>query len=114
MSELRLRVDDPAGLHAREAARFVQLASRFSSHITIRYGEREADARSLIGILGLAVGPSAEVTLVAEGADADAALVALSQALTAGSPAVRAETVPGSSSTHDAGPPRDAGPLRDA
>jgi phosphotransferase system HPr (HPr) family protein len=102
MSELQVRVADPAGLHAREAARFVRLASRFGSEITIRCGEREADAKSLIGILGLAGGPSTEITLVAEGADADAALAALSQVLAPGSPVVGTDTAPASSSTHDA------------
>ena len=74
MTERRLTVMDPAGLHARQAARLVQLASRFSSRITIRHSGREADAKSLIEILGLAIGPSTEITLAAEGVDADEAV----------------------------------------
>jgi hypothetical protein len=50
-----MTVIDESGLHARPAARFVQAASRFASHIVIRNGEREADAKSLISLLGLAV-----------------------------------------------------------
>ena len=77
MPDLRFIVIDPSGLHARPAARFVQAASRFSSTITIRHDGREADAKSLIALLGLTIRPSTEITLAAEGPDADAALAAL-------------------------------------
>jgi phosphotransferase system HPr (HPr) family protein len=76
--ELTLLVADPAGLHARPAARFVQAASRFESRIVIRHGGREADAKSLIALLGLAIRPSTEIVLAADGPDADAAIAALS------------------------------------
>lgn len=77
MPEVRLVVTDPSGLHARPAARFVQAASRFASRIVIRQDGREADAKSLIAILGLAIRPSSEITLASEGPDADAAIAAL-------------------------------------
>jgi phosphocarrier protein len=77
MSEIRLVVIDPSGLHARPAARFVQAASRFSSRIVIRQDGREADAKSLIALLGLTIRPATEITLAADGPDADAALAAL-------------------------------------
>ena len=70
-------VTDPSGLHARPAARFVQAASRFVSRIVIRQDGREADAKSLIAILGLTIRPSSEITLASEGPDADAAIAAL-------------------------------------
>ncbi len=77
MAERRLVVLDPAGLHARPAAQFVRTASRFESRITIRVGERTADAKSLIALLGLTVRPQAEIHLNADGADEEAALEAL-------------------------------------
>lgn len=81
MPELRLVVKDPAGLHARPAARFVQAASRYESRIVIRQGDREADAKSLIALLGLTIRPSSEIVLVADGPDADAALEGLAAEL---------------------------------
>ena len=81
MPELNLIVADPAGLHARPAARFVQVASRFESRIVIRHGGHEADAKSLIALLGLAIRPSSEITLSAVGPDADAAISALTTEL---------------------------------
>jgi phosphotransferase system HPr (HPr) family protein len=76
-----LTVIDPAGLHARPAAQFVRTASRFESRITIRAGERTADAKSLIALLGLTIRPQSQVTLAANGPDADAALAALLEEL---------------------------------
>ena len=60
--DLRLTVIDPSGLHARPAARFVQAASRFASRIAIRHDGREADAKSLIALLGLTIRPSSEIS----------------------------------------------------
>ena len=81
MPEMRMTVIDESGLHARPAARFVQAASRFASRIVIRNGEREADAKSLISLLGLAVRLSSVITVAAEGADAEAALASLATEL---------------------------------
>jgi phosphotransferase system HPr (HPr) family protein len=81
MPEMRMTVIDASGLHARPAARFVQAASRFASRIVIREGEREANAKSLIALLGLAVRLSSEITVAAEGPDADAALATLAAEL---------------------------------
>lgn len=77
MADVGLLVLDPAGLHARPAAQFVRTASRFESRITIHVGERTADAKSLVALLGLTIRPRSEITLSADGPDADAALDAL-------------------------------------
>jgi phosphotransferase system HPr (HPr) family protein len=81
MPEVRLVVKDPAGLHARPAAKFVQAASRFESRIVIRQGDREADAKSLIALLGLTIRPSSEIVIAADGPDAEAALDGLAAEL---------------------------------
>jgi phosphocarrier protein HPr len=69
VAEVRLRVLDPTGLHARPAARFVQAASRFQGRVAIVAEGRTADAKSLLAILGLAVRPGCEIVLTAEGED---------------------------------------------
>ena len=81
MAELHLTVIDPAGLHARPASKVVQVASRFQSRIVLRSGERTVDVKSLIALLGLTIRPSTEITLTAEGPDADDALAALVEEL---------------------------------
>jgi phosphotransferase system HPr (HPr) family protein len=77
MAEIHLTVIDPTGLHARPAARFVQAASRFTSRIAVRHDGREADAKSLISLLGLALRPGSQIALTAEGTDAELALSTL-------------------------------------
>ena len=81
MAEITLTVIDPSGLHARPAARFVKAASRFSSRIVIRHDGREADAKSLIALLGLTIRPSSDIVLAADGPDADDAIAALAAEL---------------------------------
>ena len=77
MATRTLRILDPSGLHTRPAARFVQVASRFQARIVIRHGDRQADAKSLIALLGLTVRPESLVSLEADGPDETAALDAL-------------------------------------
>ena len=81
MADRQFTMLDPSGLHARPAARFVKVASRFTSRITVRHADREADAKSLIALLTLAIRPASQISLVADGSDADAALAALVEEL---------------------------------
>ncbi len=81
MAEITLTVIDPSGLHARPAAKFVQAASRFTSRIVIRQDGREADAKSLIALLGMTIRPSSQIELAADGPDADEAIAALAAEL---------------------------------
>ena len=72
-------VDLPADvdLHARPAATFVKTAMGFTSSITVGSGEREADAKSLLAILGLGAKRGTTLRLTADGDDADAAVETL-------------------------------------
>ena len=79
MREIEVVVGHPEGLHARPAARFVQTARRFRSRVRVLYNGREADAKSLLGLLALGVEQGAVVTIRAEGEDAEEALAALEQ-----------------------------------
>jgi phosphocarrier protein HPr len=81
MAELHLTVLDPGGLHARPAAQVVRTAGRFLSRITINVGDRTADVKSLIAVLGLTIRPGAQITLAADGPDDAAALAALLEEL---------------------------------
>jgi phosphocarrier protein HPr len=77
MAELHLTVLDPGGLHARPAAQVVRTAGSFQSRISIHVGDRTADVKSLIAVLGLTIRPGAQITLAADGPDDAAALAAL-------------------------------------
>ncbi|HAZ61948.1 MAG TPA: HPr family phosphocarrier protein [Gammaproteobacteria bacterium] len=65
------------GLHARAAARFVQLASRFESEIRLTRGSREANGKSIMGVMMLAAGKGTELALIIEGNDAEEAMAEL-------------------------------------
>jgi len=77
MPEITLTVHHEVGLHARPASQFVQIAKRFASDITVAHGEREANAKSILGVLTLGANQGAVITVRADGEDADQALAAL-------------------------------------
>lgn len=65
------------GLHARAAASFVQLANRFHAAITLVKDGMEVNGKSIMGIMMLAAGKGALLTLRAAGEDAPQALESL-------------------------------------
>lgn len=64
-------------LHARPAAEFVRTAMGFEASIVIRAGEREANAKSLLAVLGLGAKAGSSLSLHADGGDAVPAVEAL-------------------------------------
>ena len=77
MAEITLVVNHSSGLHARPAALFVKAAKQFSSTLSVTHDGKEANARSILAILTLGVNQGSEITIHAEGDDADKALSAL-------------------------------------
>ncbi len=67
-------ISNALGLHARAAARFVQLASRFKSRIQIAHGGRTADGKSILGLLALIGGEGTRLTISVDGSDEQEAL----------------------------------------
>lgn len=65
------------GLHARAAARFVQLAGRFRSKVRVTRDGRQVDGKSIMGILLLAAARGAVITISADGIDEADALSSL-------------------------------------
>ena len=78
-AERKLTVTHVPGLHLRPCDAIVKAVRRFRSRMEIRYGNQKADADDILNLLSLAVPQGAEVTLWAEGPDADKALDALSR-----------------------------------
>ncbi len=66
------------GLHARAAAKFVKLADSFDATVTVERNGTTVDGRSIMGLMMLAAGPGSELQLCATGAQAAAAIAALS------------------------------------
>ncbi len=72
-----MTVTNELGLHARAAARFVHLASRFQAQIRVAKGSQTMDGKSIMGILLLAASAGTVLTVSADGDDERAALEAL-------------------------------------
>ena len=62
-------VTNPLGLHARAAARFVHLATRFASQIRVTRDAKVMDGKSIMGILLLAAARGTTLTISADGPD---------------------------------------------
>lgn len=77
MPSRSVTVANRLGLHARAAARFVHMASRFESHVTVSRGSHTMDGKSIMGILLLAAATGTVLTVSTDGADEQAALDAL-------------------------------------
>jgi phosphocarrier protein HPr len=79
MPEITLTVTHEVGLHARPASAFVQTAAKFSSNIEVTHGETTANAKSILAVLTLGAHKDSEITVRAEGEDAEDALSALQE-----------------------------------
>lgn len=75
-----------ADLHARPAGQFSRAAAGFASTVAVEAGERSVDARSVLLVMSLGATKGAEVTVRAEGDDAEQAVEALVGILTAARP----------------------------
>jgi phosphocarrier protein HPr len=84
MTSRSVSVTNPRGLHARAAARFVHLATRFSSHIRVARDAKVMDGKSIMGILLLAAARGTTLTITAEGVDEISAVDALAQLVESG------------------------------
>ena len=79
MVEKQVVVKLKSGLQARQAALFVQEANRFKSDIFLQKEDKKVNAKSIMGIMSLAVAKGTTVSLLAEGHDAEKAIDALAE-----------------------------------
>ena len=84
MTTRSVTVVNALGLHARAAARFVQLAARFTSQVRVARDAEVMDGKSIMGILLLAAARGTTITISADGADEQAAVDALVELVATG------------------------------
>ena len=72
-----VRVVNQLGMHARAAAKFVHLATKYQARVRVARDSREMDGKSIMGILLLAAARGSTITISAEGVDEQDALAAL-------------------------------------
>ncbi len=74
MVSRKVTIRNGRGLHARPATFFIQKANSYKSSVWVEKGDRRVNAKSLLGVLSLAVVKDMEILLIADGADENAAL----------------------------------------
>ena len=77
MARAEVIIINKLGLHARASAKLTQVASGYKCEVWLTRNGRRVNAKSIMGVMMLAAGKGAEITIDAEGEDADAALAAV-------------------------------------
>lgn len=80
--EREIVIKNKQGLHARPAAMFVQIASRYNSSITVRKGAERVNGKSIMGILTLGAEQNSRIVVEADGEDAPEVMEELNRLLT--------------------------------
>ena len=79
MPRVEAEILNKLGLHARASAKLTQLAGSFPCEVWMERGSRRINAKSIMGVMMLAAGKGATVTVDTEGERADEAMQALLQ-----------------------------------
>ena len=69
MKEFSYIIKDEMGIHARPAGLLVKATGKYECKIKVQKGEKEADAKSILGIMGLGVKKGEEIIFRFEGTD---------------------------------------------
>ncbi|WP_404404733.1 HPr family phosphocarrier protein [Jeotgalibacillus malaysiensis] len=77
MQQKEVTVRLKSGLQARPASIFVQEATKFSSDVYIQKENKKVNAKSIMGLMSLALSSGESFTLIADGADEEAAMQTL-------------------------------------
>lgn len=83
MIEKSIQIKLETGLEARPVAMLVQVASQFESTVYINSENRKVNAKSIMGMMSMGLESGAEVTVIAEGSDEEAAVAEIENFLSA-------------------------------
>jgi phosphotransferase system HPr (HPr) family protein len=84
VNSCNVNIPNRLGLHARAAAKFVHVATRFKSQIRVAREHRVIDGKSIMGILLLAAPCGASITISADGPDEHEAVAELCKLVESG------------------------------
>jgi phosphocarrier protein HPr len=77
MISRQVTIANQVGLHARPAALFVNEAQKYEADILVEFEAHHANAKSLLGIMGLGVGGGMEILISIDGIDEQEAMTGL-------------------------------------
>ncbi len=84
MVSQKVVIKNPTGLHLRPAGILCKEAMQYKSHITFRYRENIANAKSVLSVLGACIKSGDEIEMICEGEDEEEALKAMIGAIEGG------------------------------
>lgn len=79
--EKTIVIKSTVGLHASLASKLVQTASKYDVDVKLVYEDKEVDAKSILGLMSLAVPSGTNVKLLANGEDAEKAIADIEKIL---------------------------------
>ena len=77
--EKEITIVNRLGLHARPAAMFVRIASRYRAEVWVEKEGEQINGKSIMGLMMLAAGQGSKLTIRCEGADADKVMAELEE-----------------------------------
>ena len=77
MLKREIKIQNESGLHARPASLFVKEASKYNSEIKVIKGEKEYNAKSIMGLLSMGASKNQMIAIQAQGADEELAVYSL-------------------------------------
>jgi phosphotransferase system HPr (HPr) family protein len=77
MNAVEIRVMNDTGLHARPASQFVKISNRFRSEVSVIKDGRKVNAKSIMGLMSLAISKGTTIRIEAEGLDEQKVVEAL-------------------------------------
>ena len=77
MQEIKYRIDDEMGLHARPAGLLVKMAAKYKSDIQLGTPAKMVNAKRIIGVMALTLKQGNEMTMTFNGEDEQEAVTAI-------------------------------------
>ncbi len=77
MISKNVTINIPSGLEARPIAMLVQVASKYESSVYVACGDKKVNAKSIMGMMSLALPGGTEITVTTDGADEASAMTAI-------------------------------------
>lgn len=81
--EKEITIVNRLGLHARPAAMFVRISSRYRAEVWVSKEGEEVNGKSIMGLMMLAAGQGSKLRIRCEGPDADKAIKELEELINA-------------------------------
>ena len=77
-------IKNKLGLHARAAAVFVRLSSRFDCDVKLIKNGYEVDGKSILGVLSLAAAKGSDIKVITKGEDSGKAMSEIEELIESG------------------------------